>query len=893
MPSALRRHSLRRHAPLLAVLLAPFLVRLPFWALGVSLSPFWVAAQLNEAGRPFILAGLPGFIDIETGWTTQALGIQAARQWLSGQIPWWDPFSGVGLPLAAEMQSSALFLPYILLTALPGGTVLMLVALQVTGGVSALLLGRRLGLSPLAATTGALLFELGGTFAWIGAPCGLPNAFLPMFLLGLERARAAALAPTPAPGDGRRLQGYRTITAAVALSLYAGFPEVAYMNGLLALAWAALRLATLPGPALGPMRRAYAWRVAAGGTAGLLLAAPILVTFAHLLTQSTLGSRTMLDMGTIVPIAPSEAMYVLPYVLGPIAGFSGLDPGGLMVDIWGRAGGYLGVPLAIGALMGVAAGGGRERALRIMLFVWILACFGRIHHVPGLWNVWQLVPEIGQIQFFRYSGATWMLAASLLTAFALDARRVHVPRAAWLWPALASAALGLVVAWSLSRGWSIVEALLAGTRAYRPILAGSIVWAAATALAATILWGIRRPGRPLALAALLLIDAAAMFMAPFASGHSGSRMDQALVSFLQANLGLQRFYTLGPFQPNYAGVFGIASINHNYLPVPRWWPDYVRDNLDPNAHDILFIGDFPAVPPGQPNHFDAVSTNLRSFAGLGVKYVLTGGENGVGLDATALAPPGPDTPRDFKPGERLTLTLPNTRPGAGIQAVQLRLGTYRGAARGPLEATLCAGTLCGRGTLTLEGARDNGFSTIHLAPSLPAGDAPLTLTLNHPGGTPVAIYTAPSPGRDTTLGAASLPDTAPRATLVHALAANGLRTVLNTGTATVLEVENPSPYWEPADPACTLGPATRETVRATCPGPTTLLRRELWFPGWSATVNGAPAILERDGPLFTRIALPAGAADIRFRYVPPYAAAFTALFAGGLLALLPWRRRRA
>ena len=884
--------ALRRHAPLLTTLLAPILVRLPFWALGVSLSPFWVAAQLNEAGRPFIVTGLPGFIDIESGWTTQALGIQAARQWLSGQIPWWDPFSGVGLPLAAEMQSSALFLPYILLTALPGGIVLMLVALQVTGGVGALLLFRRLGLSPLAATTGALLFELGGSFAWIGAPCGLPNAFLPMFLLGLERARAAALAPSPGRPKGD-LRGYRTIAVAIALSLYAGFPEVAYVNGLLALAWAVLRLATLPGPAFGPARRAYAWRVAAGGAAGLLLAAPILVTFAHLLTQATLGSRTTLDMGTIVPIPPSEAMYLLPYVLGPIAGFSGLDPSGLLVDIWGRAGGYLGVPLALGALMGLVAGGGRERALRIMLFVWIVACFGRIHHVPGLFHVWQLVPEIGQIQFFRYSGATWMFAASLLTAFALDARRAPQPRATWLWPALASAVLALLVAWSLSRGWPIVQALLAGTRAYRPILLGSIAWAALTALAAIALWRVRRPGRPVLLAGLLLLDAGLMTMAPFASGHRDSRMDHALVAFLQANLGLHRFYTLGPFQPNYGGVFGVASINHNYLPVPHWWPDHVRHHLDPNAHDILFIGDFPAVPPGQPNHFDALSTNLREFAGLGVKYVLTGGENGVGLDATALAPPGPDTPRALAPGQSLAITLPNARPTAGIEAIQLRLGTYRGAARGPLEATLCAAETCGRATLALETARDNGSSTLHLQPPLPPADAPLTLTITHRGTAPVAVYTAPSPDRTTLLGGNSLPGTAPRATLVHALAARGLRTVLNTSTATVLEVEDPAPYWQPADAACTLGPATREAVRTTCPAATTLLRRELWFPGWSATVDGAPAPIERDGPLFVRIAVPAGAADIRFRYVPPYATAFTALFAAGLLALLPWRRRRA
>jgi hypothetical protein len=30
-------------------------------------------------------------------------------------MPWWKLYSGVGLPLAAEMQNSALFVPFVLL----------------------------------------------------------------------------------------------------------------------------------------------------------------------------------------------------------------------------------------------------------------------------------------------------------------------------------------------------------------------------------------------------------------------------------------------------------------------------------------------------------------------------------------------------------------------------------------------------------------------------------------------------------------------------------------------------------------------------------------------------------------------------------------------------------
>ena len=65
-------------------------------------------------GHP--LPGLPT-IDPNVAFTSQALGIRAAHDWLSGHIPWWNAFEATGVPLAGEMQSAALFLPWILLLA--------------------------------------------------------------------------------------------------------------------------------------------------------------------------------------------------------------------------------------------------------------------------------------------------------------------------------------------------------------------------------------------------------------------------------------------------------------------------------------------------------------------------------------------------------------------------------------------------------------------------------------------------------------------------------------------------------------------------------------------------------------------------------------------------------
>src|SRR5206468_2369665 len=182
------------------------------------------------------------------------------------------------------------------------------------------------------------------------------------------------------------------IAAALAFSLYGGFPETAYICGLMALAWAVCRFATAPASARG----GFAVRVGAGGAIGLALAAPILVPFVHLLGQSTLGAREAIDMGRISMPEPGDALYVVPYVLGPIAGYSGLVPSGDLVALWGRASGYLGFPLAVAAACGIAGASRSERGLRYLLGGWILASFLRSAAVPVAGRVWDTVPGMSQ-----------------------------------------------------------------------------------------------------------------------------------------------------------------------------------------------------------------------------------------------------------------------------------------------------------------------------------------------------------------------------------------------------------------------------------------------------------------------------------------------------------------
>ena len=228
MPAA-RRKDGAAAALLIAAALAAHGPELVF-----SSDALYFDAHLRAAPADGVFDGHPGWNDPNVGVTTQALGGLAARQMLRGRLPWWNPYGGVGLPLAAEWQNSALFLPFALILALPGNSAALLkLCVQLIAGASTFALLRQMRLSRCAAVFGGVLFELNGTFATVGHGPIMPIPFLPLLLFGIERTRPVA--------PDMHGTGWLWIGGAVALSLYAGFPETAFVNGLMALAWTLLR----------------------------------------------------------------------------------------------------------------------------------------------------------------------------------------------------------------------------------------------------------------------------------------------------------------------------------------------------------------------------------------------------------------------------------------------------------------------------------------------------------------------------------------------------------------------------------------------------------------------------------------------------------------------------
>ncbi len=592
----------RPWVPVLILIGLPLLVHFPQAVLGLSTNPTWLFSGITEGVRPGPIAGVP-YLDPNAGFTTQALGTLAARDWLKGRVPWWNPYSGIGLPLAGGMTPAALFLPFLLLLLLPGGVLWLKLSTMTLAGLATYALLRELGLGRLASTMGGALYELNGTFAWMpGGFLTAPMAFLPLFLLGIEHARR---------GD-RRQAGVALVAVAVAGSILAGMPEIAYLDGLLALAWWLYRW-------IGEQRRPlFAARVLGGGLLGLLLSAPLLIAFADYLKVSDTFSSHQDGLHHLAGI--TAAGLSLPYAFGPLHAAPGNAPISLF---WNRVGGYAGTLLLLWAMTGGL--GRRERGLRWLLWAWVLVAWMRSYGVQPLVGLLNHFPLLLETAFHRYAPPSWEMALAILAAFAVEDLkewRGPFPRLPFVAASLLAGLSALAAApWWPSWGWN-GDPPSAALRWFFYSLLWSLGGLGVTAWA----WrALAREWRRLAVAAIAVADAAALLVLPTLSGVRPGRLDTALLRYLRDHAGLGRFYTLDPIQPNYGAYYGTACINHNGLPMAADWERYVIRALFPPLKDsrggAVFWPAYVRYPAGAGREY--LLRFLSDYEELGVRYAVT------------------------------------------------------------------------------------------------------------------------------------------------------------------------------------------------------------------------------------------------------------------------------
>ncbi len=544
-------------------------------------------------------------IDPSNGYISQALGHRAMLDLVHLHAPWWNPFEGTGAPLAGETQAAALF-PPTLLTLLSNGQLYEHMLLELIAGTATYFLLRRLSVNRWVGAAGGIAFALNGAYSWLWHATFNPIAFLPLLLLGIERMRSASLAG--------RSGGWRLFAIAGALSAYAGFPETAYIDTLLAVLWFGWRCTGLERPVLRPLLI----KLCLGVGVGVLLSAPLLIAAVGYVNHAFLGVNATGVLGNLRFPTVALPQLLMPYIYGPIFAYN--DPAGTLSSLWGSVGGYVSTTLLLFAILGLCSRG--RRGLRIILGVWILLAFSRMYgQIPLLGDVLGWLPAMSQIAFFRFATPSLEFAMIILAVLGID-DLVKVPehRRRLVW---ASAGILVVVVLAGVEAHSLYATLLAA-KGKREVFLASLAWGAGLPLIAGAL-ALRRGQLDVRiLAGLLAVDALALFAAPELSAPRTVQLDLAPVAYLRQHLGLSRFATLGPFQPNYGSYFGLAEVNNNDNPTPGIFARYVTTKLDRYVRPTLFVGTYGGDRPFLvPSPKQELLRNLAGYRAASVAYVLT------------------------------------------------------------------------------------------------------------------------------------------------------------------------------------------------------------------------------------------------------------------------------
>ncbi len=271
-------------------------------------------------------------------WALDPWGQVVHRELSNGEVPLWNPYQGIGMPLAGNMQSSvfdpllAVFHihPTLLVQDLSFLVALLLVGL---GGYAA---ARSMRLSPLAATVAGSVYGLSGWFFdysnnhWFSIYVYLPFAIacIEWILRSQRRSPVVLLAVT--------------MTATV----FAGMPEPMFMSFAAIGIYALARL--FIGPRVEP-RPQSALRLATGAAIGLALAAPLLLLFGQYLPLSVNSHKGLADHP---PLTDSPG-YFLNWLMPKITPVS--------TNLHGYSRNWVGLGAVLLATVGVTSSRARRR----------------------------------------------------------------------------------------------------------------------------------------------------------------------------------------------------------------------------------------------------------------------------------------------------------------------------------------------------------------------------------------------------------------------------------------------------------------------------------------------------------------------------------------------------
>jgi len=545
-------------------------------------------------------------IDPNDGFTKQALGRAAANKVLNGNMPLWNENEGIGMPLAAEMQSAALF-PLTVLHKLENGTIIIHTILQIVAAIGTYFFLRRLKIRRFGSTVGGLAYGLSGSFVWLANAALNPVAFLPLLMLGVEIIYERSI--------NKKTGGWLLLSVSMALALYSGFPETVYLYSFLPLGWAILRLLDLKRLE----KTVFIKKIITAGIVGLLLSAPILVLFGMYLPGSYTGAHgaglSLYHLSTYA----IPALFI-PYIYGPIFGAISSVKEMAIIDFWSNVGGYLNVSLGLLAVFGIFSNKIKRKYI-ILLSVIALIYLLRTYGFGPLTFLLNLFPGMSLAAIYRYSIPAILFSVIVLAILGIDQLiESYKSKKTYLYFCLATITLfGLY-----GYGYGLVEAL--DVRVVKLAFLSSVILSLGVLLALFLVKFTPRKITYFIIGLIVIAETSILYFIPQLSTDKNDGLDLSSVNYLKQNLGNSRFYTLGPIEPNYGSYYGISSINNNDLPVPKNWSEYITKKLNGNIDPILFTGSYMKDPKGFTPKQELLR-NFENYKNLSVKYIITDKKN--------------------------------------------------------------------------------------------------------------------------------------------------------------------------------------------------------------------------------------------------------------------------
>ncbi|MCL4395441.1 MAG: YfhO family protein [Chloroflexi bacterium] len=508
-----------------------------------------------------------------SAFQTEPLNRLASRMWKAGQLPLWNPYAGLGVPLAANMQSGA-FYPLSLLTALAPDNLWVWVsdALTLLGfltaGLFTFLFLRSIGVGPPGAAGSAAAYMFCGYLLYfLGTADWRVDVLVPLLVFGSERLYA------------RRSRGSGLLVAAgVMLSITAGMPEASLFALLVAGLYYVYR-AFAAGLASRQTIRDSAVALlpfAAAAGLGIALSAYLTIPFVEYLRLSWnshppgVGLQSIPFDGAISLIVPNFFGNVLPSWFNPYPS-----------DLWGTLP-YIGGVTALLALFAIARGAGTNRQSYFWIAIsaaFLLKAFG----VPVV-NLLGNLPLLDLSVFPRFAVAPFMFATAVLAGIGID--NLQQRRIGWVRElATAAAVLAVIAAFTLYY-WPRAEA--AGKTGF---LVTQVAVEAAFVVLALLAFLLARyrvlsaRTAAVALVGLVVLDLYAASPKDRSTRYDPFTEPPFVASLLQDHAP---FRTLGldyVLYPDTAGVYGIQDLKDLDAVYPTRLTTFLQRFVDPIFKD--------------------------------------------------------------------------------------------------------------------------------------------------------------------------------------------------------------------------------------------------------------------------------------------------------------------